>query len=106
MSVINSPLGALGALMVLLQGLAVGAIAALGGQPDLQGVLTLAIVTVSVLGLVWYVLVRLKRPELLFDPRSFAESVQQGIYLGKQAEPPPEAPVDLVTVKPGPDAPR
>ena len=88
MGVINSPLGALGALMILLEALAVGAIAALGSQPELQEVLVWTVVaimclmTVSIVSLIGYV--AYSDITLLFDPRSFAESVQLEIYPGRR----------------------
>ena len=107
MGVINSPLGALGALMILLEALAVGAIATLDNQPGLQELLVwtiianISFITVCVVVLIAYV--AFTDIALLFDPRSFPESVQQRIYVGGRRDrtliAPPQELVSIVTAE-------
>lgn len=81
---IRSPLGALGALMVLLEGIAAGALIPLGGEPELQSRLvwmmigTVSLVTVGVMALIGYIAV--KSPGLLFNPSDIDPSAHVPLY--------------------------
>lgn len=81
---IRSPLGALGALMVFLEGIVAAALVPLAGQPALQEklvgmmIVTVSMVTLGVLLLVGYLAV--KRPALLFNPQDLDPSVHFAVY--------------------------
>jgi hypothetical protein len=85
MMVIRSPLGALGALMVLMQAISVGALAAIRSQPILQMALVSVIIFVLLLVtiLVCFLIIRfaLRTPGLLFNPQDIAPGVHPGLYL-------------------------
>ncbi len=91
---IRSPLGALGALMVLLQGIAAAALVPLESQPDLQRLLvwlmvgvTIAITSVVVIVVLWFTF---RRPGLLFSPRDI--SMQAHLELYSPGSPIPRTP--------------
>lgn len=92
MGIVRSPLGALGALMVLLQAIAGGTLFGLKSQPDVQQVVALMMVgsisavTVLVVGLVAYF--ALTRPGLLFNPRDIDPSVHMDLYGSEPPKPP------------------
>ncbi|MSQ06081.1 MAG: hypothetical protein EXR54_07455 [Dehalococcoidia bacterium] len=85
MTVIRSPLGALGALMVLLHGIAAGALVAVRSQPVLQWMLVIMMVsltdliTLLVLWIVWHF--ARTRPGLLFSPQDINPAVHGRLYL-------------------------
>lgn len=81
---IRSPLGALGALMVLLQGIAAAALVPLESQPDLQRLLvwmmvgvTIAITLVVVIVVLWFAF---RNPGLLFSPRDISPEAHIPLY--------------------------
>lgn len=82
--VIKSPLGALGALMVLLEGIAAAALVPLQSQPDLQRILvftivaTISVLTVMIVGLIVYF--ARTNPGLLFNPGDIDPSVHLSLY--------------------------
>ena len=84
MGVIRSPLGALGALMVLLDAIAAGALFPLKDQPELQRYVVLlsigsiGLITLLVCGLVIYFAIR--RPGLLFSPTDIDPAVHMDLY--------------------------
>ena len=84
MGIVRSPLGALGALMVLLQAIAGGSLFGLQSQPTIQWVIVIMMVacisaiTCLVIWLVIYF--ALKRPGLLFSPRDIESSVHMDLY--------------------------
>ena len=84
MTVIRSPLGALGALMVLLEGIAAGALVAVNSQPVLQWILVImmTVVTVAIAGLVIWIVWHFarKHPGLLFNPQDISPSVHGVLY--------------------------
>lgn len=81
---VRSPLGALGAIVVLIQGIAAGALVAVRPDPTLQLILIIIIsavtvsVTVTVIWLVMY-LAR-KNPAYLFNPKDIDPSAHPLIY--------------------------
>ena len=84
MLAIRSPLGALGALMVLLQGIAAAALVPLESQPDLQRVIvwmmvvvTSAIVLVLVVVVLWFAF---RNPGLLFNPKDISPEAHVPLY--------------------------
>lgn len=87
MSTIRSPLGALGALLVLLQGISAGALAVLRDQPTLQFILVITMVAIAavVTGVVAFVVIRfaLRNPGLLFNPGDIESSVHQYLYVSQ-----------------------
>ena len=84
MGVIQSPLGALGALMVLLEAVLLGALVPLRDQPTLQTLVVYALIssvgliTLLVAGLIVFFAIR--RPGLLFNPRDIDPSVHAELY--------------------------
>jgi hypothetical protein len=78
-------LGALGALMVLLQGVTAGALVAVDSEPELQRILVYlmvsvtAIITVLVVSLISYFAIR--NPGLLFNPQDIDSSVHSRLYI-------------------------
>ena len=81
---IRSPLGALGALMILLQGIAAAALVPLQSQPDLQLILVRLVVGVTsiltsvvVIVVLWFAF---KNPGLLFSPRDIDPRVHVDLY--------------------------
>ena len=96
MGTIRSPLGALGALMVLLEAIAAAALIPLKSQPDLQTVVvvmmvaSIGLITILVVGMI--ALFAWKRPGLLFNPRDIDPSVHAILY----------GPEDTPTVPPSP----
>ena len=85
MSLIRSPLGALGALLVSMQAISVGALVAVNSQPYLQIaiVVVMLLVVFAVAATVCFlvVLFALQRPGLLFNPQDIAQSVHRDLYL-------------------------
>jgi len=83
---IRSPLGAFGAMVVLIQGIAAGALATVHSQPTLQFILVIiiSIVTVSFTGLIFWLILHivrtLKNPALLFNPKDIDPTVHPLIY--------------------------
>lgn len=77
---IRSPLGALGALMILLQGIATAALVPLQSQPALQRMIvwmmvaSISAITLLVVIIVLYFAVR--RPGLLFNPQDIRACVK------------------------------
>lgn len=84
MIVVRSPLGAIGAIVVLLQGISAGALLALRSQPVLQWVLVIMMVSMTtvITGVVVWMVVRFARsnPALLFPAQDIDPSVQRLIY--------------------------
>jgi hypothetical protein len=70
--------------MVLLEGAAVGALATLGSQPELQRMLVfMMVVTISAVTILVIVLISgfaIKSPGLLFNPRDIDPSAHQALY--------------------------
>ena len=84
---IKSPLGALGAVVVLIQAVAASALFAVGSRFFLQAVLV-AVISVVTIGfsllatwLIVYLVVVKKQPGLLFDPASISQSVHSVLYV-------------------------
>ena len=81
---IKSPLGALGALMVMLEAIAAGALIPTQSQPMLQTILVICIVfealavSLVVLGVIVYFAV--KRPAYLFSPSDISPSAHGRLY--------------------------
>jgi len=94
MGVIQSPLGAIGALMVLLESVVTASLFALRSQPHLQEIMvwlmvgTIGSITFSIIVIV--VLFALKNPGLLFNPRDLHPSVHTALY-GRGESPIPSA---------------
>lgn len=90
MNTIRSPLGALGALLVLLQGISAGAIAVLQNQAILQFILviTMVIIAVVITGVVTFVVIRftLRNPGLLFNPQDIDPSVHKTLYASESGK--------------------
>ncbi len=84
MIVIRSPLGALGALIVLLEGIAAGALVAVKSQPALQWILVIMMVflTSAITLLVIWIVWRFARnnPGLLFSPQDISQAVHGRLY--------------------------
>ena len=84
MGPIRSPLAALGALMVLLQGIAAAALVPLDSQPTLQGLLVYMMVSAT--GIITILVVTLvgcfawKNPGLLFSPRDIDPAIHRYLY--------------------------
>ena len=84
MGVIRSPLGALGALMVLLDAIAAGALFPLKDQPELQRYVvflligSIGLITLLVCGLVIYFAIR--RPGLVFSPTDIDPAAHMHLY--------------------------
>ena len=85
MSAIRSPLGALGALMALVQSVTAGALFAVRSNPLLQLMLVVqlivvtSIITLLVISLIIYF--TRKNPGLLFSPQDIDSSVHERLYL-------------------------
>ncbi len=100
MAAIRSPLGALGALMVLIDAIAASALVPLRSQPDLQKIVVLALVssiglvTLVVCGLIVFLAIR--RPGLLFSPADIDPSIHADLY-GPRDEPQVPTPVHPVS---------
>jgi len=101
MNTVRSPLGALGALMVLLEGIAAAALIPLKSQPGLQTavvimmVASIGLLTILVIGMI--ALFAWKRPGLLFNPRDIDPSVHPILYgAGEAPNVPPPQSVSLV----------
>ena len=83
---IRSPLGAFGAILVLIQGIAAGALATVHSQPTLQLILVIiiSVVTISFTGVVIWLILHivqtLKNPALLFSPKDIDPTVHPLIY--------------------------
>ena len=106
---IRSPLGALGALMVLLQGIATAALVPLQSQADLQRLIvwmmvgSISVITLGVVVVVlWFAF---RNPGLLFNPRDISPEVHLPLYSSGSRVPdvPPSVPQQSVTfeVSPG-----
>ena len=106
---IRSPLGALGALMVLLQGIATAALVPLQSEPSLQRLIvwmmvaSISMITLVVAGVVvWFAL---RNPGLLFNPRDISPEVHIPLYSPGSRGPtsPPSVPHQAATfeVSPG-----
>lgn len=88
---IRSPLGALGALMVLLQGIAAASLVPLGSQPELQRLIvwmmvaaTSAIALVLIIVVLWFTF---RNPGLLFSPRDISPAAHISLYSRPPATP-------------------
>ncbi len=81
---IRSPLAALGAVMVLLEGISASALVPLQGQPELQARIvwmmigTVSAVTLTVIILIGYF--ALRRPGLLFSPQDIEAAAHVPLY--------------------------
>ena len=88
MTTIRSPLGALGALMVLMQGISVGALAVVKDQLVLQYVLVsiIGLVLITVTGLVCYLILHFAKsnPGLLFNPRDITPEIHRDLYVQRE----------------------
>lgn len=84
MGAIRSPLGAVGALMVFLEGIATSALIPLSSQPHLQALLVyLMVVSIGVITLVIVIVVAwfaFTNPGLLFNPQDIDRSVHLPLY--------------------------
>lgn len=95
---IKSPLGALGAIVVLIQGIAAGALVAVQSQPTLQCILIYVISGVTVLfvllviWLIIHIVWVIKNPALLFNPRDIDPSVHPLIYSPLE----PQAKIEII----------
>lgn len=88
---VKSPLGAIGAILVLIQAISASALFAIGSASVFQTILQAVLVgviglvtlasTTLVIWLVYYLVVKLKRPGLLFDPSDFDPAVQLALYV-------------------------
>lgn len=91
---IRSPLGALGALMVLLEGIAAAALVPLEGQPELQRMLVWLMigVTSAITAVVIVVVLRFtfRNPGLLFSPRDINPEAHISLYSPGGSIPKPE----------------
>ncbi len=93
---IRSPLGALSAVIVLVQSISAGALFAVRSDPLLLKVLasviafTTLLITALVVGIIVYF--TRKAPGLLFNPQDIAPSVHKELYA--------PAKVDLVVIQP------
>lgn len=82
---IRSPLAALGAVMVLLEGIAAGALVPLSTQPQLQALLvylivgTVLLLVLTVIGLIIYI--TKTNIGLLFNPQDIDPSVHRMLYI-------------------------
>jgi hypothetical protein len=94
---IRSPLAAVGALMVLIDGVVLGALNIVD-DPELQKVIvwsligSMVAVILMVWWMLWYILVKLKEPIWLFSPSDIDASAHLEVYARGQrrAAPPPE----------------
>ena len=83
---IRSPLGAIGAILVALEGVAGGSLVALESGSSLQAWMVAAMifvfvaVTLVVLGIIIYFAVR--KPAYLFSPSDISESAHSDLYTG------------------------
>lgn len=81
---IRSPLAALGALMVLLQGIAAAALIPVSSQPELQRVLVWMMVAVTsvIAGVVTVVVLwfTFKNPGLPFNPKDISPEAHLDLY--------------------------
>ncbi len=83
---IRSPLGAIGAILVALEGVAAGALFALRSNPILQGwlvaamIFVLVLVTLAILGVVVYFAIC--KPAYLFNPSDISERAHVTLYGG------------------------
>jgi hypothetical protein len=81
---IKSPLGAIGAIVVLIQAISAGALFAIRSQIALQWILVIliAIVTLAFTTLVIWLVVHLthRDPAYLFNPQDIDPSVHRAIY--------------------------
>lgn len=81
---VTSPLGALGAIVVLIQGIAAGALVAVRSDPILQRVL---IITISIVTLLFALFVTwlvaylaIRKPWYLFNPKDIDPGAHSHIY--------------------------
>jgi hypothetical protein len=102
--VIHSPLGAVGALMVLLESVMTAALFALQEQPRLQEILvwlmvgTIGSVTLTVIVIV--ILIAIKNPGLLFSPRELHPSIHMAVYgRGESVVPSGNIPADAIYIE-------
>ena len=101
MGAIRSPLGALGALMVLLQGISASALFALKDQPTLQLILVImmasvtAVVALAVVVLIGWLAYR--NPGLLFSPPDIDPIAHLSLY-GREESPTGPAALGNVTL--------
>ena len=81
---IRSPLSAIGAVIVLIQGICAGALFAVSSQ-TLQLILVVLIILVTLVftGLVFWLIVHLVRlnPAYLFNPRDINPAVHSALYI-------------------------
>ena len=97
MNPIRSPLAAVGGLIFLIDAVVMGALGLID-QPILQQVIVYSLVVsmflvILMVGyLLWYIVVKLERPELLFNPADIHESAHVDVYArGRRHDaPPPE----------------
>jgi hypothetical protein len=105
---IRSPLGAIGAILVALEGVAGGSLFALDSSSVLQTAMVAAMilvfvaVTVVLLGVIIYFAVR--QPAYLFNPSDISESAHLALYgggasAGRYVQVPPE--VEPILITPG-----
>ncbi len=94
---IRSPLAALGALMVLLQGIAAAALIPLESQPELQARLVWMMIFVTgglalvvAIVVLWFTF---KNPGLLFNPRDINPEVHLDLYPSSSRVPRTHKPV-------------
>lgn len=82
---IRSPLGALGALMVLMQAVSAGALVAVKDKFILQAVLVsvMSLALISITVIVGFLVVRfaIRSPGLLFNPQDIAAEVHHDLYV-------------------------
>ncbi len=84
MVAVKSPLGTIGALLFVLEAVAVGALVALDSDPGLRAWVTAAIIfvlvltTVVVLGV--YVFLAIRKPAYLFSPSDISQEAHIQLY--------------------------
>lgn len=82
--IVRSPLGAIGGILVLIQGIAAGALFGVSSHPTLQFILVvlIVVVTIAVTILVIWLIIRLVRlnPAYLFNPQDIDPAIHRTLY--------------------------
>ncbi|MEK7807423.1 MAG: hypothetical protein AAB528_06780 [Chloroflexota bacterium] len=106
---IRSPLGAIGAILVALEGVAGGSLFALDSGSVLQtamvAAMIFAFVAVTVVVLCVYIYFAVRKPAYLFNPSDISESAHLALYgggvsPGRYVQVPPE--LEPILIPPGP----